>query len=356
MTTSPETMAAAALSMTPSGYAGLAAERMLSECPGLLDRFGERAFSSWKEDLTGRVRELAAALQSESPSGFARDVSWARVSFESRSHDIDDLKASLRCLRDVLGEELSGSAASVVSTYIDVALETLAKPHVAPADGLCADTPNGRISMEYLEFLLGGDRANARSAVLSAVDDGRLSVHEAYTEVLLPAQREIGRLWHQNEVGIPEEHFVTATTRTVMDQLVNRAAMASPLGISVMTAAVEGNAHDIAIQAVADMFEIAGWKVINLGGNVPGEDIAIAARDFSVDLVALSATLEVQRAAVASTISALRPVSDARVLVGGPAFEGPDTRWESVGADGFAQSAVDAARVGASLIGHAAAG
>ena len=39
-------------------------------------------------------------------------------------------------------------------------------------------------------------------------------------------------------------------------------------------AAVAGNQHDIGLHAVADFFEMAGWRSILLGADVPAADLA----------------------------------------------------------------------------------
>ena len=41
-----------------------------------------------------------------------------------------------------------------------------------------------------------------------------------------------------------------------------------------MLACVQGNIHDVGVRAIADLFELGGWNVVNLGPNVPEDEIS----------------------------------------------------------------------------------
>ena len=58
-----------------------------------------------------------------------------------------------------------------------------------------------------------------------------------------------------------------------MALLCEKARGAAPNGKTVVLASVAGNVHDVAIAAIGDFFEIAGWRAINLGPDVPHEEI-----------------------------------------------------------------------------------
>jgi methanogenic corrinoid protein MtbC1 len=68
---------------------------------------------------------------------------------------------------------------------------------------------------------------------------------------------------------------------------------------------------------------MAGWRTIQLGADVPINDLAQAVECFDADLVALSASLSVQFETVKSTIQAIksgRRGDLVKILVGGLAF------------------------------------
>ena len=112
-----------------------------------------------------------------------------------------------------------------------------------------------------------------------------------YTQVLVAAEKEIGQLWHVGDASIAEEHLVSETTRELMALIVAKRLPPQPSARSLIAASVAGNAHDIGLRAVADLFRLAGWRCLFLGANVPAAEIARAAESFDVDLVVLNATL-----------------------------------------------------------------
>jgi methanogenic corrinoid protein MtbC1 len=117
---------------------------------------------------------------------------------------------------------------------------------------------------------------------------------------------------------------------------------------------VAGNRHDIGLCAVADFFEMAGWRTIQLGADVPIGDLVQAVDCFEVDLVALSASLNVQLETVRSTIQAVRSGArgkEVRILAGGLAFAEARHLALEMGADAYAANPDEAVRSGCRLVG-----
>ena len=122
----------------------------------------------------------------------------------------------------------------------------------------------------------------------------------------MPAQVEVGRMWHIGEINVAEEHFASATTKTVMAQLMARAQFSPSNGKTMLAAAVAGNQLDIGPQAVADFFEMDGWRTVQLGADVPTGDIVKSVDFFGVDMLGLSASQSTQLETVRETIKAVR--------------------------------------------------
>ena len=163
-------------------------------------------------------------------------------------------------------------------------------------------------------------------------------------------------MWLTGEINVAEEHFASQTTKTVMGQLLSRAQPRPPNGKTVLAAAVAGNQHDIGLCAVADFFEMAGWRTIQLGADVPIGDLVQAVECFDVDLLALSASLNVQLETVKSTIRAVRSGprgGEVKILVGGLAFADGGSLATEMGADGCASDPDEAVRLGCQLVGLA---
>jgi methanogenic corrinoid protein MtbC1 len=136
-----------------------------------------------------------------------------------------------------------------------------------------------------------------------------------------------------------------------MALIVAKHAPPGPLGHSLIAASVAGNAHDLGLRAVADLFRLAGWRCLYLGANVPAEEIGRAAETFDVDLVVLNATLVTQLKQLGEAIETIRRLAPGRkILVGGLAFDGLPHLPLQLGADAYSPTIVAAVTTGTSLL------
>jgi len=334
-----------------SGYAGFAASLLLERVPDLGDR--PDALAAWRSHLTQRVLELATAVLIGEERLFTGRISWSRKAFTARGERESDLRDSLQALRDVLVERLPRMAGDLPVAYLDAALAVLAAPPPPPEpSALDPARPTDRIALVYLNKILEGNIVDAIETVLAAAL-GPLGPQAAYSDVLLPAQREIGRLWHAGEVSVAEEHMVTAATQRTMSVVVSQAPKRPANGRTVVVAAISGNIHDVALRALADMYQLEGWRVIYIGSDVPMLDLPKVLTFYQTDLLMLGATISTQLPRVKQAIDAIRRRADcdARVIVGGAAFDEAPDLWEKVGADGYAATLDQARQVGAKLVG-----
>ena len=278
-----EAITAEFVASSAPAYAAMAANRLLETNPGLASSMGNHAFRYWKEHMQQRLLELSAALGEREPKLFSSQVSWSVTAFQARDISPELLRQSLVCLRDVLSEELPESGQKQVGEYIDLALDRL-EVFEPGADMIVEERPHEKLSIQYMVAVLNGDSHHAINLVTTAIENG-LSVEDAYEHVLLAAQREVGAMWHRAEISISEEHFVTATTERAMSVICYNADRQPANGRTIVSAAVAENVHDIGVRAVSDMFELAGWRAICLGGDAPDTDIAHAADCFEAELV-----------------------------------------------------------------------
>ncbi|HUG98591.1 MAG TPA: cobalamin-dependent protein [Gammaproteobacteria bacterium] len=348
--TSSDAFAAELLEASATGYAALATERLLAANPDIARRFSPDAPGAWRAALGQRIVELATALRLGEPKLFAARVTWARRAFEAREVPDEDLRASLLALGTVLAEELPEATRTAPAALLNEALAEFDRPVAAGDSFIDPQTKAGRIALAYIAAVLEGDSRKAAELVLARVASG-LDTEAAYLDVLVPAQREVGRLWHAGELGVIEEHIVTNTTERLMALLAHDAERAPANGRTVVCAAVTGNVHDIAVRVLADFFEIAGWRAVHLGGNVPTAELGAALQYFDGELLVLSAALSVQLPKVAEAIAAVRRIEDrrVRVMVGGLAFSDAPEIWRRLGADGYAADARAAVKLAAEL-------
>jgi MerR family transcriptional regulator, light-induced transcriptional regulator len=347
-----ENFAAELLEISAGGYATLAADRLLARHPEVAARFAPDAAGAWKAALSQRIVELATALRLGEARLFSARVAWARRAFAAREVPESALRASLEVLASVLDEEMPANSRGQAVALLREALAELDAPAGDEESGLDPRSDTGKLALHYLSMVLEGDSRGATERLLAAVDGG-LDVESAYLDVLVPAQREVGRLWHAGELGIVEEHVVTYTTERLMALLAHRAPRAPSNGKTVVCAAVAGNVHDIGVRVIADFFDVAGWRTVHLGASVPAGEIAGGLQYFDGDLLVLSAALSVQLPKIDEAIAAVRRLEGrtVRVMVGGLAFSDAPELWRKLGADGYAPDARSAVQLGAELVG-----
>ncbi len=340
------------LDRSAMALAGYATEQLVGQSANgapISDRF-----HFWQSYLASRLRDLSAAVHLGRPGLFARQIRWCWDALAAKDLDPTEFKEALEVLAGVIETEVDKVGPRIADTYVRAAIASLDQlSDNGLASLLDSSQPTGKLAASYMLAVLEGDRRRAADLIHQAVDDG-MPVRQVYLDVLAPASREIGLMWHRDEVGIAEEHFATATTQMVMSQLLRRSPVPALNGKTVVVASVMGDRHGLGTQLVADCFELDGWRVVYLGPDIPGQELPQALIDFQADLLLLSATLYTHLRALESTIAALQVLEETRsvpVLVGGHAFaEQPDLA-EQIGADDYAADADAAVSKGRKLVG-----
>lgn len=352
MSTQPHRFSAELLERGAAGIAGFAATELLEREPALRERFAPDPFGRWKSHFTQRVLELSAALAAAEPRLFVSRVLWASKAFSARNAAPEDIRVSLEALKGVIEERLPPPARQGPLDYIEQALGELQHPAAPEASELDPGKPAHRLALQYLEKILSGDTAGAVQMLMEARTDG-MNPQALYIDVLLPAQREIGRLWHAGDVTVAEEHLVSHTTGRAMTMLSHAARPAQGNGKTVVVGAVANNAHDLGLRAVADLYEMAGWRAIFLGADVPSADLPAVLGYFGADLLLIGATMAIQIPRVEEAVVGIRARCErpVKIIVGGSAFDEAPELWRRIGADGYAPSVDQAVALGARLVG-----
>ena len=123
---------------------------------------------------------------------------------------------------------------------------------------------------------------------------------------------------------------------------------------TVVAGTVAGDIHDIGKNMVCMMLEGAGFKVIDLGVDVSGENFLQAATENKADIVAMSALLSTTMGNMAEMVRLIKSAGlqhKVNVLVGGA----PVTQsWaDAIGADAAGFDAVDAVAKARQLVSEA---
>lgn len=329
-----------------------AASELLERAPEAATGFGPDPHAGWQSILSGRVEELAAAVGFNQPALFAAQLRWTKAVLSARDIPLEHVRHALEHLGHVIGEELPEELRPTALDYFERAMAEFNRGGDDVTTSLLPNTADGKLAAAYLLAVLEGDRPKASRLVLDAA--ARHDVRRLYLDVLLPAQAEVGRMWAAGEINVAEEHFASTTTKTVMAQLLERAPRAPHNGKTFLAAAVVGNYHDVGLIAVADFFEMAGWRAIPLGANMPVDDLVQAVEFFQADVLGLSASLSTQLPALRETLVAVRRAptgANLKILVGGRALNSTGDLSDQIGADGYAAAPDEAVELACRLVG-----
>jgi methanogenic corrinoid protein MtbC1 len=183
------------------------------------------------------------------------------------------------------------------------------------------------------------NEAAAMAAVKESFDNGMPPV-DIVTKGLSIGIRQVGERYAKGEVAIP---FVMLAAK-IMDKATKEALSKVPADqipkplATMVIGTVEGDIHDLGSNIVSAVFSASGFKVYNLGHDVPADTFIKKAEEVGANIIGASAlmtnTLQVQK--VIGDKLAKQGLREKYIyLVGGGAF--PGAEWcEEIGADGFA--------------------
>ena len=122
----------------------------------------------------------------------------------------------------------------------------------------------------------------------------------------------------------------------------------------VLLGTVKGDLHDIGKNLVAMMCEGAGFEVKDLGKDIAPEDFVEAVKEYSPDVLGMSALLTTTMRSMEGTIKVLEEAGvrdTVKVMIGGA----PVTQAfaDQIGADGYASNAASAAELAKQFVGRA---
>jgi methanogenic corrinoid protein MtbC1 len=176
------------------------------------------------------------------------------------------------------------------------------------------------LRQRYLAAQLAGNRREALRVVVGEGIDLGISVLDLQRHVVQEAQREIGRLWQENEINIAQEHMATAISQMALAQLYDQAPLAPSNHKKVVVACVEGELHEFPARLVADALELSGFEVRYLGADVPLHSLLRMLASERPDLLALSATMAFHLPAMRQAVKQVREAAPALpIVIGGAA-------------------------------------
>jgi corrinoid protein of di/trimethylamine methyltransferase len=203
------------------------------------------------------------------------------------------------------------------------------------------------------EAVIEGDEERTVSLAKEALTKG-VPPTEAIEKGFAEGMKEIGRLFDTLEIYLPQV-IISADAMTAGVEVFRQHLLGQEEDLpkkTVLLGTIQGDVHDIGKNIVKIMLESNGFKVYDLGRDVPVLNFIEKVKELHPDIVGVSALMTTTMVHMPKLIEALRESglrANVNIMLGGaPVLP----EWaKKIGADGYGASAMEAVRVAKRLAG-----
>jgi len=206
---------------------------------------------------------------------------------------------------------------------------------------------------QMFEAILNGEKDNAIKLAEKSIEMG-LNPREAIEEGYVPGIDRVGELWEEGEYFLPELVMAAEAMKAAMEVLkpeFEKKEEEVPQMGAVVIGTIEGDIHDIGKTLVASLLSAAGFRVIDLGVDVPIDRFIEEAEKNDVDIIGMSALLTTTMTGQKKLIDKLTIEGKRdkyKILVGGAPIS---KKWgKEIGADAAPMNAMEAVRTAKELV------
>jgi len=165
-------------------------------------------------------------------------------------------------------------------------------------------------------------------------------------EHLIPAVNEVGELFDKQKYFLPQL-IASANTMKMsieyLEPMLERGEGTADMA-TIVIATVEGDIHDIGKNLVVLMLKNYGYRVIDLGKDVPRVVIVETAIKEDAAVISLSALMTTTMMRMKEVVELAKEKGcEAKIIVGGAAIN--ESFAEEIGADGYGKDAASAVKV-----------
>lgn len=204
---------------------------------------------------------------------------------------------------------------------------------------------------ELYEAVLKGNRSGIAALTQKALESG-LEAGIILNDCLMPAINRVGELFDCGKYFLPQLISGAEAMKLsigILEPCLLQDENREKLPVVVL-ATVKGDIHDIGKNLVALMMKNYGFQVIDLGKDVPAEDIIRAAKENNAALIGLSALMTTTMQEMKHVILLAKEAGlTAKIIIGGAVIT--QEYADEIGADGYAKDAADAVRLAKRLLG-----
>lgn len=198
--------------------------------------------------------------------------------------------------------------------------------------------------------VLRGNVSGITELTEAAMKDGGLAAEMILNECLLPGINEVGELFNSGKYFLPQLIASANAMKASIEYLEPflQKEGASETAKTVIIATVKGDIHDIGKNLVALMLKNYGYHVIDMGKDVPTEDIIAKAKETNAEIIALSALMTTTMTEMKKVIEGVRKEGlTAKIMIGGAVIT--QEYADEILADGYAKDAAGAVKVADTL-------
>lgn len=207
------------------------------------------------------------------------------------------------------------------------------------------DSVRARIQKAVLE----GERSNIINLIDGALQEEMVPL-DIVNQALIPGIERAGELYDKKQYFLPQLMMAAETMKEAFAYLKPRLSVEArqDAGVIIM-ATVEGDIHDIGKNIVCILLENYGFRIVDLGKDVPAAQILSAAREEDADIIGLSALMTTTMPRMQEVIDGVKSMGlRSRVMVGGAVLN--QEYADMIGADAYSEDARAAVKTAQKLM------
>ena len=195
------------------------------------------------------------------------------------------------------------------------------------------------------QAVLKGNKGTVIDEVKKMLDAGS-KPDEIINGSLIPAINEVGELFNQKKYFLPQLIGSANTMKLAIDYLeplLEKKESGQDMP-TIVIATVEGDIHDIGKNLVALMLKNYGYNVIDMGKDVPCEDIVDKAIETNAAVIGLSALMTTTMMRMKDVVEICKEKGcTSKVVIGGACIT--QSFADEIGADGYSKDAAECVKL-----------
>lgn len=218
---------------------------------------------------------------------------------------------------------------------------------VVKKDNVQADATenSGKNNNPVFEAVLKGNKGSIIDEVKKALDKGE-KPEAIINDTLIPAINEVGELFNKKKYFLPQLIGSANTMKQAIDYLeplLEKKDTGEDMPTLVI-ATVEGDIHDIGKNLVVLMLKNYGYNVIDMGKDVPCEDIVKKAMEEDAAIIGLSALMTTTMMRMQDVVELCKEMGcKSKVIIGGACIT--QSFADEIHADGYSKDAAECVKL-----------